>query len=302
MIPNFEGYMKPILEILSDGKVHTSKECIYLANEKLHLTEAERAELLPSKKQGLSTNRFHWAHFYLSKAGLVKSQGKGKYQITEDGLEFLQENPNEINIKSLMKIQSFSDFINPTESNTNNQKSVPNLDSDIDIEKKTPDEIMNDCYKKLQSQLIDEVLDMVLQQSPKFFEGLVVNLLEKMGYGAGTITSYTGDGGIDGIIDEDKLGLDVIHIQAKRYAKGNHVGRPELQSFVGALAGQNGNKGVFITTSDFSQAARDYHPSGVKVVKIDGHKLAELMIEYNLGVSTSYTYELKKIDKDFFED
>jgi hypothetical protein len=166
----------------------------------------------------------------------------------------------------------------------------------------TPEEILDSTYKQLQSNLSEEILEKVLQQSPQFFERLVVDLLVKMGYGAGKITGRTGDGGIDGIIDEDKLGLDVIHIQAKRWQIGNNVGRRELQSFVGALAGQSGRKGVFITTSSFTREALEYNPSNVKIAKIDGKKLADLMITYNLGVSTKVLYELKKIDTDYFEE
>ena len=166
----------------------------------------------------------------------------------------------------------------------------------------TPEEILDSTYKQLQANLSDEVLEKVLQQSSQFFERLVVDLLVKMGYGAGKITGRTGDGGIDGVIDEDKLGLDVIHIQAKRWQKGNNVGRKELQSFVGALAGQSGRKGVFITTSSFTREALEYNPSNVKIAKIDGKRLADLMIAYNLGVSAKVTYEIKRVDTDYFEE
>ena len=161
---------------------------------------------------------------------------------------------------------------------------------------------MEENYKHTLSNLIDEVIEKVLQQSPYFFERLVLDLLMKMGYGEGKVTNRTNDGGIDGIIDEDKLGFDKVHIQAKRWNHGNNVGRRELQGFVGALAGQSGSKGVFITTSDFTHEALEYNPSNVKIVKINGKRLAEFMIQYNVGVTVKETYEIKKIDLDYFEE
>ncbi len=173
---------------------------------------------------------------------------------------------------------------------------------DTPASQRTPEEIIDDNYKYITSTLVDDLLEKVMLQSAHFFEGLVVDLLMKMGYGAGKITGRSGDGGIDGIIDEDKLGLDKVHIQAKRWQPGNNVGRKELQSFVGALAGQSGKKGVFITTSDFTREAYDYNPSNVKIAKINGRRLAELMIQHNVGVTNRVVYEIKKIDTDYFEE
>lgn len=302
MIPNYQECMLPLLQLLNDNQIHTSKECVAELSAILNLTEEEKSELLPSGKQTTISNRISWARFYLEKAGLVKVVSRGKYQITQEGVNLLAEHPAKINNDILYRYDQFLEFMKQgsTKGNNAEDNTIKHLQSSY-LEQ-TPEEILDSTYKQLQSNLAEEILEKVLQQSPQFFERLVVDLLVKMGYGAGKITGRTGDGGIDGIIDEDKLGLDVIHIQAKRWQLGNNVGRKELQSFVGALAGQSGRKGVFITTSSFTREALEYNPSNVKIAKIDGKKLADLMIAYNLGVSTRVLYELKKIDTDYFEE
>ena len=301
MIPNYQECMLPLLQLLSDNQVHTSKECVEKLSVTLELTEEEKSELLPSGKQTIISNRVSWARFYLEKAGLVKVISRGKYQITQEGVNLLAEHPTIINNDILYRYDQFLEFMKQGSTKGNNDNN--NIKSlQPSFTEQTPEEILDSTYKQLQSNLSEEILEKVLQQSPQFFERLVVDLLVKMGYGAGKITGRTGDGGIDGIIDEDKLGLDVIHIQAKRLQIFNNVGRRELQSFVGALAGQSGRKGVFITTSSFTREALEYNPSNVKIAKIDGKKLADLMITYNLGVSTKVLYELKKIDTDYFEE
>lgn len=302
MIPNYQECMLPLLQLLNDKLIHTSKECVAELSAILNLTEEEKSELLPSGKQTIISNRISWARFYLEKAGLIKVVSRGKYQITQEGINLLSEHPITINNDILHRYDQFLAFMKQgsTKGNSTDDNTIKNLQTSY-LEQ-TPEEILDSTYKQLQSNLSEEILEKVLQQSPQFFERLVVDLLVKMGYGAGKITGRTGDGGIDGIIDEDKLGLDVIHIQAKRWQLGNNVGRKELQSFVGALAGQSGRKGVFITTSSFTREALEYNPSNVKIAKIDGKKLADLMITYNLGVSTKMLYELKKIDTDYFEE
>lgn len=302
MIPNYQECMLPLLQLLNDKQIHTSKECVAELSAILNLTEEEKSELLPSGKQTIISNRISWARFYLEKAGLVKVVSRGKYRITQEGINLLSEHPITINNNILYRYDQFLAFMKQgsTKGNSTDDSAIKNLQASY-LEQ-TPEEILDSTYNQLQSNLSEEILEKVLQQSPQFFERLVVDLLVKMGYGAGKITGRTGDGGIDGIIDEDKLGLDVIHIQAKRWQLGNNVGRKELQSFVGALAGQSGRKGVFITTSSFTREALEYNPSNVKIAKIDGKKLADLMITYNLGVSTKMLYELKKIDTDYFEE
>ena len=289
MIPNYQECMLPLLQLLSDNQVHTSKECVEKLSVTLELTEEEKSELLPSGKQTIISNRVSWARFYLEKAGLVKVISRGKYQIIQEGVNLLAEHPTIINNDILYRYDQFLEFMKQGSTKGNNDNN--NIKSlQPSFTEQTPEEILDSTYKQLQSNLSEEILEKVLQQSPQFFERLVVDLLVKMGYGAGKITGRTGDGGIDGIIDGDKLGLDVIHIQAIRWQIGNNVGRRELQSFVGALAGQSGRKGVFITTSSFTREALEYNPSNVKIAKIDGKKLADLMITYNLGVSTKVLY------------
>lgn len=302
MIPNYQECMLPFLQLISDGQIHTLKDSVERLSAILNLTEEEKSELLPSGKQTIIANRITWARFYLEKAGLVKVVSRGKYQITQEGLNLLAEHPVSINNDFLSRFDKFKEFV---QRNSNKETNI-GKDRGVDVQshysEQTPEEIFDNIYKQLQSNLAEEVLDKVLQQTPQFFERLVIDLLEKMGYGAGKITGRTGDGGIDGIIDEDKLGLDVIHIQAKKWQIGHNVGRPDLQGFVGALAGQSGRKGVFITTSSFTKEAKEYNPSNVKIVKIDGSRLANLMIAYNLGVSTKIIYEIKKIDMDYYEE
>lgn len=294
MIPNYQECMLPFLQLINDNQIHTLKECVEKLSDILELTEEEKSELLPSGKQTIISNRISWARFYLEKAGLVNVVSRGKYQITQEGIDLLDEHPTSINNDILYRYPKFIEFLKQSSTKGNNNTNKTFSEQQNTFSEQTPEEILDSTYKQLQSNLSEEIIEKVLQQSPQFFERLVVDLLVKMGYGAGKITGRTGDGGIDGIIDEDKLGLDVIHIQAKKWQIGNNVGRKELQSFVGALAGQSGRKGVFITTSSFTREALEYNPSNVKIAKIDGKRLADLMITYNLGVSTKVLYEIKK--------
>ena len=317
MIPKYQECMLPLLLCFKDKQIHSLKECTEVLSNKFNLSTDEKAELLPSGNQPIMYNRVGWAKFYLEKAGLLKGVTRGKYVITEDGLRLLSKNPQFINNETLSAYKQFRDFINNSDGNAdgamrsistsdgtekNKETELNNYAKQINYNEQTPEEILDTTFKQLQANLANEVLEKVLEQSPQFFEKLVVELLVKMGYGTGKITGRTGDGGIDGIIDEDRLGLDVIHIQAKRWQIGNNVGRRELQHFVGALDGEHGKKGVFITTSSFTREALEYNPVNVKLAKIDGKKLANLMIAYNVGVSTNVRYEIKKIDTDYFEE
>lgn len=301
MIPKYQECMLPLLLCFKDKQIHSLKECTDKLSIIFKLSSEEIAELLPSGNQPVMYNRVGWAKFYLEKAGLLKGVSRGKYIITEEGLKLLSKNPQYISNETLSTYKQFNDFIN----NGVEKSSITVVGKEtkqINYNEQTPEEILDTTFKQLQENLANEVLEKVLEQSPQFFEKLVVELLVKMGYGTGKITGRTGDGGIDGIIDEDKLGLDVIHIQAKRWQIGNNVGRRELQHFVGALDGEHGKKGVFITTSSFTREAVEYNPVNVKLAKIDGKKLANLMIAYNVGVSTNVKYEIKKIDTDYFEE
>lgn len=299
MIPSYQKCMLPLLEILKERGTLSLAECTQILSDKFKLTSTERNELLPSKKQTVIKNRVGWAKFYLDKAGLLKVVSRGNYTITNNGIQLLNSKPRVLNTEDLMKIPAFKDFIT---NNKEAEKSITKTSTSEDIAAKTPEEVIDENYKYLNYNLVDEVLDLVLQQDSDFFERLVMDLLVRMGYGDGKVTRRSRDGGIDGIIDEDKLGLEKIYIQAKRWQKGSNVGRSEVESFVGAIDRQRGNKGVFITTSDFSKEAYEHSSTHVNLVKINGRRLAELMIQYNIGVSIKNVYEIKKIDSDYFEE
>lgn len=300
-IPGFQKFMLPLLQFAADKLEHSTNEALDHIATEFDLTEEQKNEMLPSGNQKIFSNRVFWAKSYLKMAGLIENTKRAHFKITERGLSTLQENLEEINIRYLKK---FPDYLGLSESwkkgNSNNEKEEELLIP------QTPEELLEISYQDIRKSLAQEILSKIKLCSPSFFERLVVELLVKMGYGgsrsdAGKAIGRSGDEGIDGIIKEDKLGLDIIYIQAKRWE--NVVGRPEIQKFVGALAGQGAKKGIFITTSRFTNEAKDYIPRNeTKIVLIDGEQLANLLIDYNLGVSTQAVYELKKIDLDYFEE
>lgn len=300
MIPDYQSIMLPLLKRLSDRKEHGLRDLVEdLANE-FKLTEEERKELLASGAQEVFRNRVAWATTYLKKSGLVSSPKRAVLIITEEGIAALRSNPNKIDNAFLKKYLSFQEFQNKT--HNKEQKSTDAISNN----QSTPEEDLESAYGSIRSALATELLEKVLSLSPQFFERMVIDLLVAMGYGgsitdAGRAIGKSGDEGIDGIIKEDKLGLDIIYIQAKRWKPGTVVGRPEIQKFVGALAGQGAKKGIFITTSQFTKEAVDYNPKNeTKIVLIDGDKLSQLMIDYNIGCSAQRSFELKKIDNDYF--
>lgn len=299
MIPTYQDCMLPLLKILKEHETLSLSECTNMISDIFRLTREERRELLPSQKQTIIKNRVGWAKFYLNKAGLLNVVSRGKYVISQNGLNLLNSNPLSISTEDLKRIPEFRDFI---QNNREAEHSIDNNSQREDTQKKTPEEIIDDNYKFLNNNLISEVLDLILQRDSDFFERLVMNLLVEMGYGEGKVTRRSRDGGIDGIINEDKLGLEKIFIQAKRWQPGNNVGRTEIEGFVGAIDRQRGDKGVFITTSDFSREAYDHSSTHVSLVKINGNKLAELMIQYNIGVTNKTVYKIKKIDLDYFDE
>ena len=300
-IPDFQAIMLPLLQYASDGKEHSLRDAITFLADVFNLSDEERKELLSSGQQAVFDNRVGWARTYLKKAGLFISPKRGFFQITDRGKEILSQNPSEINLKFL---NQFPEFIEFKTTKKDNDKSEPEI---IETSETTPQESIEFGYQKIRKELELELLNRVKSCSPDFFERLVVDLLVKMGYGgsrrdAGRAIGKSGDGGIDGIIKEDKLGLDIVYVQAKRW-DNTVVGRPEIQKFVGALHGQRARKGVFITTSRFSQEAREYVSIiDSKIVLIDGEELAQLMIDNHVGVSTVSIYEIKKIDSDYFTD
>ena len=300
MIPDFQKLMLPFLTILKDGEEHTTVE----TNQKLAtlfgVTDEEQNVFLPSGVAKTFPNRVAWAKSYLKMAGLLENTKRSSFKITEQGKKLLSENRSEINLRTLKTIPAYLERTGRTKDDDASIESE--IDSSLIIE--TPEEILESNYLKIRRNLSQELLIKIKSCTPAFFENLVVELLVKMGYGgsikdAGKSIGKSGDEGIDGIIKEDKLGLDVIYIQAKRWE--GSVGRPEIQKFIGALAGQGAKKGVFITTSRYTPDAREYHPKNdTKIVLIDGEQLAELMIDFNLAVSISTTFEIKKLDNDYF--
>ncbi len=300
MIPDFQSIMLPFLTILSDGEEHTTIETNQKLANHFSLTEAEINEFLPSGVAKTFANRVAWAKSHFKMAGLLENTKRSSFKITEAGKKLLVTSPNEINLRLLRSIPAYQERTGRTrEDNSSSDPEISQISA-------TPEEIIENSYLTIRKNLAQELLFKIKSSSPSFFETLVVELLVKMGYGgsikdAGRSIGRSGDEGIDGIIKEDKLGLDVIYIQAKRWE--NVVERPEIHKFVGALAGQGAKKGVFITTSRYTNEARDYQPRNeTKIVLIDGEQLAELMIDHNLAVSTVNTIEIKRIDNDYFGD
>lgn len=304
-IPDYQTCMLPFLRFLGDRKEHSLREAEEFLGENFKLTAAERAELLPSGQQGIFRNRIGWARTYLKKACLIEAPKRGVFKITERGLKILSANPVRIDSKYLEQFPEFIEFRDSSKTITEVKTTSEPADA-VRAATATPEEAIELAYQGLREQLAQELLAVVLSCSPTFFEQLVVDLLVKMGYGgsrrdAGERIGQSGDGGIDGIIKEDRLGLDAIYIQAKRWQ--GSVGRPEIQKFVGALQGQRARKGVFITTSSYTADAIDYASRiDTKVVLIDGKALSALMIDFDVGVSASASYVVKRVDSDYFEE
>lgn len=304
-IPDFQTCMLPFLRFLSDGNEHSLRDAEESLAEHFKLSDTERAELLPSGQQGIFKNRIGWARSYLKKACLVEAPKRGVFKITDRGVKILATNPGRIDNKFLEQFPEFVEFRDASKNAADSRLDSGSIEP-IPVGAVTPEEAIESAYQGLRDQLAQELLSVVLSCSPTFFEQLVVDLLVKMGYGgsrrdAGERIGQSGDGGIDGIIKEDRLGLDAIFIQAKRWQ--GSVGRPEIQKFVGALQGQRARKGVFITTSTYTPDAIDYASRiDTKVILIDGKALSNLMIDFDVGVSASATYVVKRIDSDYFEE
>lgn len=298
--PDFQTIMLPFLKFAGDKREHSIREAIEHLSILYKLTEEDRKELLPSGQQYIIDNRTGWARTYLKKAGLIEITKRGYFKITDLGLEVLRNNPPEINVKFLEQFPQFVEF-RAVRKEKDNHEEPEEIATNAS---RTPQELLEYGYQKITNDLAQEILSIVKSCSPRFFEKLVVELLLKMGYGgsrkdAGKAVGQSGDGGIDGIIKEDKLGLDVIYIQAKRWE--GVVGSKEIRNFVGSLVGQKANKGVFITTSGFTKDSIEYSKTIThKVILIDGEMLTRLMIENDIGVSKIISYDIKKIDSDYF--
>ena len=299
-IPDFQSLMLPLLKVVADGREYRLRDAVELLAEEFHITDEERQQLLPSGRYPTFDNRIAWAKTYLKKAGLIDQPRRAFFQITERGREVLKTSPILINMKFLEQFPEYLAFKEISDQAEAQQQ----ITSPIAVQNETPEELIESGARTIRKELAEEILQRIKGCPPAFFERLVVELLVKMGYGgtrqdAGRAIGRSGDEGIDGVIHEDRLGLDVIYLQAKRWE--GVVGRPEIQKFVGALQGQRAKKGVFITTSDFTKEAVEYVRNiDNKVVLINGAMLANLMIDHNVGVSLAATYEIKKIDSDYF--
>lgn len=300
-IPRYDEIQLPALEVLKDQKPRKRVEVEKPLIDYFKLTEEETAQMYDSGNGPIFTDRVQWALSYLNMAGLVQKPKRGVYEISEEGLNVLK------NPKSLKKVMEskLAERDSKKKKEKSTTTSISSAESDL-----TPEESLYNSYEGIRKTIYREILDTILSKSPREFEKLVVHVLQKMGYGgevknSGQVTQYSNDGGIDGIIKEDILGFGRIHIQAKRYNLDNNVPREDIQKFVGALAVAQSDKGVFITTSDFTKGAYQYTDSlnsSAKIVLINGTKLANYIYDYNIGMQTEKVIELKKLDSDYWDE
>lgn len=305
-IPDFQSLMLPLLRLFGEGNTNVA-QCLLSLQKEFHISDEEAAELNPSGTMTTFANRTHWARTYLSKAGLLTSPSRNRHIITDDGRKLIASGLTRIDMKTLEQFQKYTDWREKDdltrEKNTNDTTAVT-----PDQPKETPEERIEREHRTIEDALVEELLSSMITMTPQKFEQVIVDLLLAMGYGGGDRSmgeriGKSGDGGIDGIINEDALGLDAVYIQAKRYAQDSKVGRPALQAFVGSLTGEGANKGVFVTTSDFSKEAKDYlNKVQHRIVLINGNRLARLMIQHEVGVRARKTYVLRSVDEDYFAD
>ncbi len=299
-VPDFQSFFKPLLEMANDGKEHAIKDARKVIASRMKLTQEDLKDLLPSGTQPKFDNRVAWAKIYLTKAKVLETPRRAHFKITDRGRSLLKAGHDRIDVKILNQYPEFVEF--HTMKNEQPSSSSPSDVTPIE----TPEETLQKAYQSIRNELATDILDRIKGNSPQFFERLVVDVMVAIGYGgshadAGKSIGQSGDEGIDGIIKEDRLGLDVIYLQAKRWA--GTVGRPEIQKFVGALHGKRAKKGVFITTGAFSVDARSYVESiDPRVILIDGNTLAELIIDYGLGTNIVAKYEIKRIYSDYFTE
>jgi restriction system protein len=305
MIPDYQALMRPVLECAASGETRIG-DAVERVARKLGLTPDERAQLLPSGKQTMFSNRVHWAKTYLVKAGLVEATRRGYFRITDRGRTALADATATINNTYLDRFKEFQDF----KAKVNASDGVVALPAPVaaaSLSTETPDEALRRAHGAITGALAAELLDRVRKATPAFFEKLIVELLLAMGYGgtseeAGRALGQSGDDGVDGVIDQDPLGVDQIFVQAKRYGEGNNIGAGAIRDFYGALSFKKAHKGIFVTTSAFSSAAIDTARGlGSRIVLIDGLQLTKLMIRYNVGCRDEDVLHLKKVDEDFFE-
>jgi restriction system protein len=299
-IPDYQVLMLPLLQLASDGKDHTVREAKEVAAARFELTEDDKRDLLPSGRQATFDNRVGWAGTYLRKAGLLESSKRGVFRLTERGRVLLAGKPETLGLADLLQYEEFQEFRKA------GRTGASPVQAELEAVAATPEEQLEAGYQQLRADLAGDLLQRILASPPDLLERLVVDLLVAMGYGgsrrdAGMAVGQSGDGGIDGVIKEDSLGLDAVYIQAKRWSAT--VGRPVVQAFAGSLEGFRARKGVLITTSDFSRDARDYVGRIEKrIVLIDGAQLAQLMIDHGIGVTEVAAYSIKRVDGDYFGD
>lgn len=301
-VPDFQRLMLPLLLFCADGKEHTNREALDALAREFGLSEEDQKALLPSGQQCVFDNRVAWARAHMKMAGLLENIRRGVFRITERGQEVLDKKPTEITVRFL---RQFRDYESAREKHKENRQTSTSPATE-DRETETPAERLEEAYQTLRENLASEILAQLKSASPIFFEKVVVEVLVKMGYGgsrkdAGQAIGRSGDEGIDGIIKEDRLGLDIIYIQAKKWE--DPVSRPEIQKFAGALQGKRARKGIFITTSRFCDTAREFAANiESKIILIDGQQLAQYMIDFGVGVATDAVYEVKRLDSDYFTD
>lgn len=302
-IPDYQTLMLPVLRLFAEGAGNVT-DCLPAIRQQFGITEAAAAELIPSGRVTLLSNRVHWARTYLSKAGLLDSPARNRHRITERGRQFLAANPDRIDNRRLEAIPEFAAWRNTAAGAADPLAAPASVPGPADTQ--TPEDLIETAHRTLNAALRDELLTLLRSIAPDRFELLILDLLRAMGFGAGRseraqTTRRTGDGGVDGIIHEDALGLDAVYIQAKRYGADNKVSRPAIQQFVGSLTGEGATKGVFVTTSEFSQEARSYLDRvQQRIVLIDGPRLAQLMIDHDVGVRARKAYVIRSIDEDYF--
>lgn len=301
-LPDYQSLMLPVLRVASEGETSVPLAEDDIASA-MNISDADRQLTLPSGKQRVLHNRIHWAKFYLTKAGLLNSPKRGRFNITPAGSDVLNNLPSKLDTHFLLTLPGFSEWYKSNQT-VNGATDANEAEAPI----ATPEEVVETAFKATQSALRAELLDRILQNSPGFFERVIVELLISMGYGgsrqnAAQQLGQSGDGGVDGVINEDLLGLDRIYVQAKRYAVGNNISRPDVQSFTGSLVGLGASKGVFVTTSAFSQHAIDFAAKiPQRVILIDGRRLTELLVDHGVGVRVEKTLEFKRLDEDFFSE
>jgi restriction system protein len=303
MIPDYQSLMRPVLRHAASGEVRIG-DLIETLSDELGLSDEDREELLPSGKQTVIANRIHWAKTYLKQAGLVRPTRRAHFVITDRGREALESPGLEINTSYLKRFAEFQDF--QTRASERGDKTVEDVLELDSTSSETPDETLRKAHKRIVDSLASELLDRVRESSPAFFETLIVELLIAMGYGgtsedAGRALGRTGDNGVDGVIDQDPLGVDQIYVQAKRYAEGNNIGAGAIRDFSGGLSLKRATKGIFVTTSKFTEeSVRTARDLDKRIVLIDGQQFAKLMIRYNIGCRDEEVLHLKKVDEDFF--